>query len=156
MLWIGAGIHLGNPYSCRVVCVDCTLSSDKKIAKRKIIWILLTAQEGTPYTDGARGFKLEYWIPLTAMMWLVVKCCDRMFPACFFHPEGQSSRRNASHPREVLLYIILCWKLGIYDPNHIGTMVLTRKRVPFSQYLTPLFKRRLLGEKLLCCGNSIE
>ena len=29
---------------------------------------------------------------------------SRMF---FFHPEGQSSRRNASHPREVLLYIIL-------------------------------------------------
>ena len=25
-------------------------------------------------------------------------------------------------------------------------MILTRKRVPFSQYLTPLFKRRLLGE----------
>ena len=37
MLWTGTGIHLGNPYACRVVCVDCPLSSDKKIAKRKII-----------------------------------------------------------------------------------------------------------------------
>ena len=35
MLWTGTGIHLGNPYACRVVCVDCPLSSDKKIAKCK-------------------------------------------------------------------------------------------------------------------------
>ena len=143
MLWTGTGIHLGNPYSCRVVGVDCPLPSDKKIAKRKTIWIFLMAQEGTPFTDGAKGFKLQ--CPLlryTAMMWLAVKCYDRMFPVGFFHPEGQDSRRNASHSREVLLYIILCWRLEVYDPNHIGTMVLARKRVPFSQYLTPLFKQR--------------
>ena len=41
------------------------------------------AQEGgTLYTDGAKGFELK--LPLTAMMWLVVKCHGRMFPACFF------------------------------------------------------------------------
>jgi hypothetical protein len=43
------------------------------------------AQEGTPFTDGAKGFKLQ--CPLlryTAMMWLAVKCYDRMFPVGFF------------------------------------------------------------------------
>ena len=29
MLWTGTGIHLGNHYSCRVVCVVCPLSSEE-------------------------------------------------------------------------------------------------------------------------------
>ena len=49
------------------------------------------------------------------------------------------SREVVPHPlghgevdaRQMLLYIILCWRLEVYDPKRIGLMVLTRKCVPF-------------------------
>ena len=118
MLWTGTGIHLGNPYSCRVVCVDCPLSSDKKIAKRKIIWIPLMAQEGgTLYTDGAKGFELK--LPLTAMMWLVVKCHGRMFPACFFSILKVKVRAVMPHIRGKFCYtssFLKAW--GLWPKTH--------------------------------------
>ena len=138
----------------RVVCVDCPLSSDKKIAKLKIIWILLMAREGAPYTDGARASNLNtpYCDDVACSQVLWVGC----FPHVFFILRVKV-RAVMAHIRGKFCYTSSFVEgVEVYDSNHNFTMVLTRKRVSFLTVPHSMFKRSLLGEKLLCCGHSKE
>ena len=75
------------------------------------------------------------------------------------------SREVVPHPlghgevdaRQMLLYIILCWRLEVHDPKRIGTMVLTRKCVPFLTQPRFIVQRKFRREKwtLRCYGHSI-
>jgi hypothetical protein len=106
----------------RVVCVDCPLSSDKKIAKLKIIWILLMAREGVPYTAGARASNLNtpYCDDVACSQVLWLGC----FPQVFFIQQREEYMSRVLiglvlSPRGLVLGLVFCPYILIQHTSHI-------------------------------------